>query len=541
MKRCPQCNRVESDDALVFCRADGTALVSDSSPPDREAGTAGPGTASESSEIETSILPHTTDAAISHSTAPTTVLPPQPTVTTGRLAKPKRRRTAIAILIIAVAVVVIGAGLYKLFNRSQPQKAISFASAKLQRLTTSGKASDAGISPDGKYVAHVKTDAGQQSLWLRQVAIPSDTQIVPPSQQNYYGITFSKDGDYIYYALGETNNPAHTLYQVPVLGRASRKVIENVTSPVSLSPDGTRLAFTRFNAPRGETALVVANADGTGERPVAVRKLPNNFSTGGPSWSPDGKRLASGVTNYDPGAGRAAATVVEVQVEGGAERPITSHTWPPALGQVAWLADGSGLALIALESGTSSNQIWHVSYPDGEVRKITNDLNNYSQLSLTADSSALVTVQTEGEMNLWVAPQADASRAKQISSGRYDGAQGLSWMPSGRIVYTSRESGLTDIRSMEPDGKNQQQLTAHARSNYMPWATQDGRYIVFTSTRTQSTRSIWRMDTDGGNLKRLTEGPGDIYPQSSPDGRWVVYTSTRSGSSRVWKVSIDGG
>ena len=49
------------------------------------------------------------------------------------------------------------------------------------------------------------------------------------------------------------------------------------------------------------------------------------------------------------------------------------------------------------------------------------------------------------------------------------------------------------------------------------------------------------MDPDGGNLKRLTDGPGDIFPQSSPDGRWVVFYSTRSGALRLWKVSIDGG
>ncbi len=29
MKRCPQCNRVETDETLKFCRADGVALVSD--------------------------------------------------------------------------------------------------------------------------------------------------------------------------------------------------------------------------------------------------------------------------------------------------------------------------------------------------------------------------------------------------------------------------------------------------------------------------------------------------------------------------------
>ena len=408
---------------------------------------------------------------------------------------------------------------------------------KLQRLTSSGRASDAAISPDGKYVAHVKSDAGQQSLWLRQVVTSSDTQIVPPSTQAYSGITFSKDGDYIYYRLGEPSLSARTLYQVPTLGGASRKISDNVASAITLSPDGTQLAFVRFNLSAGETALVVANADGAGQRQVAVRKLPNQFSFGGPSWSPDGKMLASGVLNYDPASG-ATATLVIIEVDTGAERPSTSQTWPAgSAGQVAWLADGSGLAFIAFDSTTSSNQIWLISYPEGQVRKITNDLNNYSRVSLTADSSVLVTVQTEIAAGVWVAPQADTSRARQISSGRYDGQLGLSWIPGGKIVYTSQD----DIWSMDEDGKNQKQLTAHANFNYYPWVTADGRYIVFTSTRSDGIRRIWRMDTDGGNLKQLTGGPGDIIPRTSPDGRWVVFHSTRTGPLRLWKVSIDGG
>lgn len=453
-----------------------------------------------------------------------------------------RQHKGAAALITAVlilAVVGVGTWLYKSLSTSNRQVG-SLPAPKLQRLTTSGNASDAAISPDGKWVAHVKDDAGQHSLWLRQVVTTSDTQVVPPSLQDYRGITFSKDGNYIYYVLGEPNS-LRTLYQVPVLGGASRKVIEGVTSPISLSPDGTRLAFMRANQIRGEIALIVANADGTGERQVAMRKVPAQFSAGGPSWSPDGKLIASGVINFDPNTRRAAATVIEVQVESGAERPVTSHTWPPPIGQVVWLADGSGLAVIGPEPGTPTNQIWHVSYPDGEVRKITNDLNNYSQLSLTADSGALVTVQTEGASGVWVSPQGDPSRAKQISFGRYDGQGGLSLMPNGRIVYVSRESGLNDIWIMDGDGKNQKQLTANAINNVHPWVTPDGRYIVFTSTRELLRRSIWRMDPDGGNLKRLTEGPGDILPQSSPDGRWVVFWSNRSGALRVWKVSIDGG
>jgi hypothetical protein len=74
MKRCPQCNRVEMDDALAFCRADGTALVSDSSQLSGELKTAQLSSVSPATEVETSILPHTTDAAISRGTAATTVL-----------------------------------------------------------------------------------------------------------------------------------------------------------------------------------------------------------------------------------------------------------------------------------------------------------------------------------------------------------------------------------------------------------------------------------------------------------------------------------
>ena len=455
----------------------------------------------------------------------------------------KRHKLGAAIVtgLLILAVAVIGIWIYRSSTGGQ-KKSASFQAAKLQRLTSSGRASDAAISPDGKYVAHVKNDAGQQSLWLRQVATTSDTQIVPPSTQIYTGITFSKDGDYIYYRLGVRGLSAHALYQVPTLGGAPRKIIENVGTPITLSTDGARLAFVRVNVPRGETALVVANADGTGERQVAVRKSPNNFSSGGPSWSPDGKLIASGVHNSEPGGGGSYSTVIAVEVESGAERQITSQTWPPgSAGQVAWLAEGSGLAFIAFDSTTSSNQIWHIPYPGGEMRKVTNDLNNYSRLSLTADSSVLVTVQAEIAAGVWVAPQADSGRARQISSSRYDGQMGVAWTPGGKIIYTSRESGLTDIWSMDEDGKNQKQLTAHARFNYNPWVTPDGRYIVFTSTRPDGIQRIWRMDADGGNLKELTEGPGDSVPRTSPDGRWVLFHSARTGPFRLWKVSIDGG
>src|SRR5215475_11748186 len=81
MKRCPQCNRVETDEALKYCRVDGATLFSDSWSIDSEAGTVQLGSSS-SSNVNTDTLAQTTAAKMYRATAPTTVLNPQPSPST---------------------------------------------------------------------------------------------------------------------------------------------------------------------------------------------------------------------------------------------------------------------------------------------------------------------------------------------------------------------------------------------------------------------------------------------------------------------------
>src|SRR5215510_10456204 len=99
MKRCPQCNRAETDDTLKFCRVDGTTLISDSS----SLGIERFDSASLASEINTTILPHTTDGVMSRATAPTTVLPSPVATTTAQLAKPGHRQK---ILLAGVSLII---------------------------------------------------------------------------------------------------------------------------------------------------------------------------------------------------------------------------------------------------------------------------------------------------------------------------------------------------------------------------------------------------------------------------------------------------
>src|SRR5262249_29545927 len=98
MKRCPTCHRVETDEALKFCRVDGATLLSNSPAIAGESGTAELSSALDASEDHTSILPHT-DPNINRATASTTVLPQtQAPSTTSGLTRPPHPNKAVLII-----------------------------------------------------------------------------------------------------------------------------------------------------------------------------------------------------------------------------------------------------------------------------------------------------------------------------------------------------------------------------------------------------------------------------------------------------------
>jgi len=457
----------------------------------------------------------------------------------------KRHRTGL-ITGVALIVLVIGAlviGLYKFVGRDKPVS--SNRTMKITRLTTGGKIGNAGIlgtatiSPDGRYVVFATGEAGKTALWVRQVSTGSLVQILPPVLGSYLGNTFSPDGEFVYSSRDDEENVPGALYQVPVLGGTSRRLLTRIDSPITFSPDGKRFAFVRDDQQKGENYLMLANADGSSEQRLATRKQPDGFSTSGASWSPDGKLIACGVYTL---SGTKSSTVVGVPLDGGPEKPLTSQKWAD-ISHVIWLADGSGLVMTATPEFTSAGtQVWFLSYPKGEVRRITNDLNGYGGISLgvTADSSAIVTIQIDISAQIYLTgPNEDAGRARQISHGKYDGTTGLAWTPDGKIVYVSQAGDNIDIWMMNADGTNAKQLTTDDSIKSEPSVSPDGRYVLFSSNRSGNW-NIWRIGVDGNNLKQLTEGEGpDDFPVCSPDGKWIVFA--RSGKETLWKVSIDGG
>lgn len=445
---------------------------------------------------------------------------------------------AVAIVLIALVLAASGFGIYKLVNRDNG--VAHFSEINLARLTNSGNAIDATISPDGKYIVYILSDRGTQSLWIRQVSTANDKLIVQPAPVGYFGITFSPEGNDLYYVI-KSNLDTGTLYRIPVLGGTPVKITEKIDGPISFSPDGKQFVFVRANYPApGASALIIANLDGTGERELSVKHFPERLTPiffTGPSWSADGKLVAASVATLG-----GQSRLLGFSVADGKEQQLWEQTWP-FTGRVQWLPDMTGLLVVAGEDPASA-QLWFVNHPGGSGRRITNDLSTYRSIGLTQDGKTFTTVQAQGLVNLWIARDGDVEKASRLPTGNVSfyssTGNNVSWTQDGRIVFVSNEGGNPGIWITNPDGSERKQLTANDAWNFAPVVSADGKYIVFCVWR-GTKKTLWRMNVDGSNPVQLTTGIADSFPSISPDSRWVIYAAPSNVKSTLWKVSIDGG
>lgn len=448
----------------------------------------------------------------------------------GRGLEPRARLAWLGVgVAIAVAVLAFILGGPRLLekDRLKGKVAARFEGARVTKLTGSGRSILAAISPDGKYFAHVEDETGAQSLWITQIGIANAVRLVGPASLRYRGLTFSPDSNWIYYVRDSI------LHRVPVLGGTPQTLLQDVDWDISFSPGGKDIVFVREDLSRSESTLRIAGADGSRERVLRSLKLPWYYRSA--SWSPDGKTIACTVMNR---AGSPQALLRQVSVETGDEKPIPARSWLNA-GPLAWLADGSGLALLARSDNLSPAQIWRVSYPTGEAVKISQDPGDYrGSLSLRADSRALVTVRQSLLSDIWVSAAAGSSLNLQVTSGR---GQDLhpSWTPSRAIVYQSYASGNWDIWMMSADGGSRKRLTGNSCQETSPAVSPDGRHIVYISD-CPGVPSLWRMDLDGNNSRQLTAGGPVRSVCPSPDGKWVFYESLQERPT-IWRISMEGG
>lgn len=457
-------------------------------------------------------------------------------------------RVAVLLFILTL----LGGGLVFSFNHfpdlqwTNPTN--SFERVNFRKVVGSDGGYSPTISPDGKTAAY--RDANS-IIWIENLTTGSRVQLKNSDEPvKGSGLKFAPDGNYLYFSLQAEGETQISIFRVAVPNGTPRKIVANTLTDAAVSPDGGQIAFVRQegSADIWEYAILVINSDGTNERKIASHFSPNWFGLWGSylAWSPDGTKIAAlgGVPDYKVGD---PASIIVVNVADGAEFIVPNPDWQTReLGELTWAADGNALLITAKDSTNAPSQIWQVSYPQGAWRRITNDLNDYSRVDVSADGKTVITTQTKTDSHLWQMPFADTTRARQLTDKQSyrDGNLGLALAPDGnQIVYASSESGNYEIWSTNADGEHRRQLTFGSESATEPIVPPDNRYIFLINT-TNGIPNLWRINLDGGNLTQLTHGDKGAIdrPAVTPDSRFVIYTAyTVPPKTGLFRIPLDGG
>ena len=435
-------------------------------------------------------------------------------------------------------------------RRPATTSAPAFANITMRRLTNTGTASLAAISPDGRYVVHVDGDFDKPSLWMRQASTASSVQIVPPMTGAYAGLAFSPDGEAVLYVFGPENGAVPSLFQIPVAGRPAAQVSGGHQTR---RPPSRRMARAwRSSAAWPTEDKSSSSPTPTGPTSAVWRRARNRTRTPRRAWP--GLRTGPLIAAFAGEMPQQRSRIVLVNVETGKEQVFSDARFDSG-GQLVWLGDGSALVFDAVEQYGGrwnwNSQLWSIAYPAGTLRRITPTSRRYANLAATARGRTLVAVRDEVRAGLWVAPDGDTARARPItaSSNGREGATGIDWTPDGRIVYSATTQGSWDIWIANSDGSQPRQLTSDPGMENQPRVLPDGTGIVFTSrasgasdVKVRSNRSRRQQPPPDRHRRRHTPwiSPGRSATTciSRPwrrDGRWP--SACRSAAVRASRCS----
>src|SRR5438034_897623 len=189
-------------------------------------------------------------------------------------------------------------------------------------------------------------------------------------------VCFSPDGNYLYFVRSEIGSRSlKYLYRAPVLGGAPQKLVTDIDTNITFSPDGQKFAYVLDNNPSsGRYRLIIHSLETAEEKDLTSGSLAEGLID--PAWSPDGKVIVCPI--QQPGDALSGLVAVDV-AKGKRNLFFTSKT--RFTGSPVWLPDGTGLLILQNNPAFSRAQVAFVSYPGGKLFPVTRDTNNYLSLS----------------------------------------------------------------------------------------------------------------------------------------------------------------
>ncbi len=462
--------------------------------------------------------------------------PAAPSSATGIAPAEAKKSRALPITVIALALLAVaGFVAWRMWPRPVP-----FTTVALSQITNTGTLERIALSGDGKFLAEVKNDGGQRTLWIRNIATNTDTQILTPFANEYVGLNFSADANYIYFTRGTPDNAAlHSLFVMPVFGGTPRQLIHDVDSAASPSPDGTRIVFLRWTPDRKDkfTEIHIADKE-AGDDHVVYTSL-NQAQP--PVWSPLGNQIAW-VELVTP-----TATLIKVfdivSKKTVTIEPPSGIIFDPSFGgfsDLAWLPDGNHILVLYSKEHSDRRQIGVVSVAGGGFHTLTNDLNSYGQLSISADGRTLATVLTNLDSSL--AYYKGDGGALISSTPLRVTPSSLAWADEDHVWLITRGAGISKLEratgTLQPIDTGD--LEIGGTINTCP----DGHVLFLAIPKGGGETRLFRMEADGTGITQLTTTGITRGPFCTLDSQKVYYTirpKSTEPTLSLWSIPLAGG
>jgi serine/threonine protein kinase len=435
----------------------------------------------------------------------------------------RRRRKALAWGIGLAAMVAASMATYYFVADRAPTP---FAHYSLQRVIDSKHVGSIAISPDGIYLAVVVNDAnGAQSLLLHHIPTNSQRTIVQDPAYKYDRVTFSPDGSYIYFridALGLPKPNRWDEYRIPVLGGQLTRVIAGVDFPLTFLDGGQRVCFYRKDLAAGSYQFLSASADGSDQQVVANGKKPFPLLT---VCSPSGKFAV---------LEDALGNVESLDFGSGSTRTVASNA---ALGgylnDMRWMPNGKGLFTTEWEQ-VDVAPVSFLSYPSGKMRQLTNDLNVYSGISLTADAKTIATTQNNLNARFAELPLGGSLEEDQTGELVW-----FTWLDNDTIVA----NGAGNLRVINL--RKHETTAVNVKNGFLfgqPSSCGRDTLALVGAALQGDIRHVYTLHLDGSGLTRVTKGPMDSFPECTADGEWLFYAdANEEKNSFLMRQSLRGG
>jgi Tol biopolymer transport system component len=313
--------------------------------------------------------------------------------------------------------------------------------------------------------------------------------------------------------------------------------------PAATGAGAPQLAFTELDtAQRGDVVLL--SADGTGLVDLTPGQQNPFDDDRGPSWSPDGSKLAF-VSHRD---GASAQEIYVMNGDGTAPRRLTNDSGTGAFFNVdpAWSPDGKRIAW-RKDGRNSTDEIWVMNSDGTGQRRLTTDAGDKTAPLWSPDSAKLLYARRAAASQVFVVDVAGGAPRSLTPQGTVDVTP--SWSPDGTRVALDRNDKIWVV---DADGSNPRKISA--TTGLAPAWSPDGTKIAFTGTRTfpalgnrfgiPSRNDIFVVGANGSDEQRLTGPLGDDFASSPsfgavswwPDGSRLFF----SPGGTTWTMNADG-